>query len=130
MVYCIFLKLLRILEEFRKNPCVKIPPKSPCANFQSFGKFKNLIFISKRISSRPSRLASLLGLSAQWPLAQPIERPAYRADPPIMDPFPPPLSNPSRRSCRRLPDAPPVPCASPPLSHRCPRAPTTGSNPS
>jgi hypothetical protein len=26
---------------------VKIPPKSPCANFQSLGIFKNLIFIRK-----------------------------------------------------------------------------------
>jgi hypothetical protein len=38
---------LRILEEFRKNPCVKIHPKSPCANFQSLGKFTNPIFIPK-----------------------------------------------------------------------------------
>jgi hypothetical protein len=29
------------LEEFRKNPHVKISPKSPCANFQSLGIFKN-----------------------------------------------------------------------------------------
>jgi hypothetical protein len=42
-----FLKSLRSLEEFRKNPHVKIPPKSPCANFQSHGKFKNLIFNSE-----------------------------------------------------------------------------------
>jgi hypothetical protein len=35
---------LRSLEEFRKNHHVKIPPKSPCANFQSLGKFKNPIF--------------------------------------------------------------------------------------
>jgi hypothetical protein len=39
-----FLKSLRSLGEFRKNPHVKIPPKSPCANFQSIGKFKNPIF--------------------------------------------------------------------------------------
>jgi hypothetical protein len=44
MAYSIFLKYLRSLEEFRKNP-----PKSPCANFQSLGIFKNLIFIQKRI---------------------------------------------------------------------------------
>jgi hypothetical protein len=60
---------LTILEEFRKNPCVKIPPKSPCANFQSLAKFKNLIFILKIISlqlwpSRPSRPAGLFCLSA------------------------------------------------------------------
>jgi hypothetical protein len=35
---------LRSLEEFRKNPHVKIPPKSPSTIFQSLGKFKNLIF--------------------------------------------------------------------------------------
>ncbi len=34
MAYFIFLKYLRSLEEFRKNPHVKIPPKSICANFQ------------------------------------------------------------------------------------------------
>jgi hypothetical protein len=49
MAYSIFLKYLRSLEEFRKNPHVKIPPKSPCANFQSLGIFKNLIFIQKGI---------------------------------------------------------------------------------
>jgi hypothetical protein len=47
MAYFIFLKYLRSLEEFRKNPHVKIPPKSPCANFQSLSKFKNPIFNSK-----------------------------------------------------------------------------------
>jgi hypothetical protein len=41
MAYYIFLKPLRSLEEHRKNPHVKIPPKSPCANFQSLGIFKN-----------------------------------------------------------------------------------------
>jgi hypothetical protein len=50
---------LTSLEEFRKNPHVKIPPKSPCANFQSLGKFKNLILIRKfffLISARPPPL--------------------------------------------------------------------------
>jgi hypothetical protein len=47
MAYFIFLKYLRSLEEFRKNPRVKIPPKFPCANFQSLGKFKIPIFNSK-----------------------------------------------------------------------------------
>jgi hypothetical protein len=36
-----------ILEEPRKNPHVKIPPKSLCANFQSLGKLKNPNFIQK-----------------------------------------------------------------------------------
>jgi hypothetical protein len=49
MAYFIFLKYLDSLEDFRKNPHVKIPPKSPCANFQSLGIFKNPIFIRKRI---------------------------------------------------------------------------------
>jgi hypothetical protein len=42
-----FLKSLRSLEEFRKNPHVEIPPKSPCANFQSLGIFKNQILFGK-----------------------------------------------------------------------------------
>jgi hypothetical protein len=67
MAYYIFLKSLRNLEEFRKNPHLKIPPKSPCANFQSLGKLKNPIFIRKRIflrfrpnrpSGQPARPAS------------------------------------------------------------------------
>jgi hypothetical protein len=44
MAYYIFLKSLMSLEEFRKNPHVKIPPKSPSTNFQSLDKFKNHIF--------------------------------------------------------------------------------------
>jgi hypothetical protein len=51
MAYFIFLKYLMSLEEFRKNPHVKIPPKSPCANFQSLGIFKNLILFKKEFSS-------------------------------------------------------------------------------
>jgi hypothetical protein len=49
VAYFIFLKYLRSLEEFRRNPHVKIPPKSVCTNFQSLGIFKNLIFIQKGI---------------------------------------------------------------------------------
>jgi hypothetical protein len=52
MANYIFLKSLRNLEEFRKNPHVKIPPKSPCAKFQSLGKFKNPIFIRKEFFLR------------------------------------------------------------------------------
>jgi hypothetical protein len=48
MAYFIFLKYLDSLEDFRKNPHVKIPSKSLCANFQSLGIFKNPIFIQKR----------------------------------------------------------------------------------
>jgi hypothetical protein len=47
MAYYIFLKSLRSLEEFKKNSHVKIPSKSRSTNFQSFGKFKNLIFNSE-----------------------------------------------------------------------------------
>jgi hypothetical protein len=48
MAYFIFLKYVDSPEDFRKNPHVKISPKSPCANFQSLGIYKNLIFIRKR----------------------------------------------------------------------------------
>jgi hypothetical protein len=52
-----FLKSLRSLEEFRKNPHAKIPPKSLSINFESLGQFKNPIFIRKRIflRFRPNR---------------------------------------------------------------------------
>jgi hypothetical protein len=55
MAYFLFLKSLRSLGEFRKNPYVKIPPKSPCANFQSLCIFKNPKFYSEIIllSFRP-----------------------------------------------------------------------------
>jgi hypothetical protein len=33
MAYYIFLKSMRSLEEFGKNPHIKIPLKSPCTNF-------------------------------------------------------------------------------------------------
>jgi hypothetical protein len=48
MAYYIFLKSLRSLEEFRKNPHVKIPPKSSSTNFPSLGKFK-IQFLFKNI---------------------------------------------------------------------------------
>jgi hypothetical protein len=49
MAYYIFLKSLRSLEEFRKNPHVKIPAKSPSTNLQSLAIIKNQFFIRKRI---------------------------------------------------------------------------------
>jgi hypothetical protein len=49
MAYYISLKSLRSLEEFRKNPHIKIPPKPHSTNFQSLGKFKNPIFNSEII---------------------------------------------------------------------------------
>jgi hypothetical protein len=77
MAYYIFLKSLRSLEEFRKNPHVKIPPKSPSTNFQSLDKFKNPILIQKFIffpDFRPGRPRGPLGL---WP-SQPTGRAAPR----------------------------------------------------
>jgi hypothetical protein len=50
MAYFIFLQSLRSLEEFRKNPHVKITPKSPCANLQSLGIFKTQILFGKEFS--------------------------------------------------------------------------------
>jgi hypothetical protein len=50
MSYFIFLTYLRSLEEFRKNPHVKIPPKSPPTNFQSLDIFENQILIGKEFS--------------------------------------------------------------------------------
>jgi hypothetical protein len=61
MAYFIFLKYMRSLEEFRKNHCVQIPPKSPCANFHILGIFKNSIFNQKR------NFLQLLAQSGQWP---------------------------------------------------------------
>jgi hypothetical protein len=74
MAYFIFVKYLRSLEEFRKNPHVKIPPKSPYANFQSLGNFKNPIFNSKNIflRFRPGQPYGPLGLwpsRPRWPLS-------------------------------------------------------------
>jgi hypothetical protein len=72
MAYYIFLKSLRSLEEFRKNPHVKIPPKSPSTNFQSLGKFKIPFFNSEIIFPcfRPGQPCGLFGL---WP-SQPTGR--------------------------------------------------------
>jgi hypothetical protein len=84
-----FLKSLRSLEEFRKNPHVKIPPKSPSTNFQSLGKFKNPIFNSEILFPcfRPDRPCGQLGLwPSRLPLASPLpqaeaHRPAQAAQP-------------------------------------------------
>jgi hypothetical protein len=73
MAYYIFLKSLRNLEEFRKNPNVKIPPKSPSTNFQSLAIIKNQFFIRKRIflqfrpSGQSARPASQSGHSPRRP---------------------------------------------------------------
>jgi hypothetical protein len=75
MAYYIFLKSLRSLEEFRKNPHVKIPPKSPFTNFQILGKFKNLIFNSEILFLLISARATL---RPTWPLspASPLATPS------------------------------------------------------
>jgi hypothetical protein len=78
MAYDIFLKSLRSLEEFRKNPQVKIPPKSPSTNFPSLGKFKIQFLFEKNSSSEFSPLG-LAGLPAPPALAY---RPAQAIHPP------------------------------------------------
>jgi hypothetical protein len=72
MAYYIFLKSLRSLEGFRKNPHVKIHPKSPSTNFQSHGKFKNPIFNSE-ISFPCFRHGQPCGPFGLWP-SQPTGR--------------------------------------------------------
>jgi hypothetical protein len=87
MAYYIFLKSLRSLEEFRKHPHDKIPPKSPSTNFQSLGKFKIQFLIQKFfffISARPT-LRTTRPLSPASPLATPSpvgrKRPAGPSSP-------------------------------------------------
>jgi hypothetical protein len=97
MAYCIFLKSLRSLEEFRKNPHVKIPPKSPSTIFQILAKFKNQILIRKFVDflsllsarptlrpgnlSRPSRPASPSPALACRPAQATLSRPTRPASP-------------------------------------------------
>jgi hypothetical protein len=78
MAYYIFLKSLRSLEEFRKNPHVKIPPKSP-TNFQSLGKFKNPILIQKFYFFLAFGPVNLAARSAYGP-ARPPAAPSPQAD--------------------------------------------------
>jgi hypothetical protein len=91
MAYYIFLKPLRSLEEFRKNPHVKILPKSPSTNFQSLDKFKNPIFNSEILfldfgpadlvahsASGPANPLAALPLQAEIIPRQPIQ-PARRS---------------------------------------------------
>jgi hypothetical protein len=88
MAYYIFLKSLRSLEEFRKNSHVKIPPKSPCANFQAMVNSKIQFLIQKFFSSLLARptLRPTRPLAQPAPLASlllPVEahRPAQAARP-------------------------------------------------
>jgi hypothetical protein len=83
-----FLKSWRILEEFRKNPHLKISPKSPSTNFQSLAIIKNQIFIQKRIflhfrpSGQPAYSASRptppSGLCFPHPACRPMLPPGLR----------------------------------------------------
>jgi hypothetical protein len=112
MAYYIFLESLRSLDEFRKNPHVKIPPKSPSTNFQSLGKFKNPIFNSEipfsLTSTRPT-------LRSTRPLAQPARWPRCPCRPKL--PRPAHLARASVASSweyvfsfgSRLPSGPPLP---------------------
>jgi hypothetical protein len=72
MACYIFLKSLRSLEEFRKNPHVKIPPKSPSTNFQSHGKFKNPILIWKFLFSLIFGPADPAACLAYGPASPPV----------------------------------------------------------
>jgi hypothetical protein len=76
MAYYIFLKSLRSLEEFRKNPHVKIPPKSLSTIFQSLAILKNQILFEKEffLHFRPNR---------------PTGQPAHLASPPSQPHLPP-----------------------------------------
>jgi hypothetical protein len=102
MPYFIFLKSLRSLEKFKKNPHIKIPPKSPFINFQSLDIFKNPIFILKRNSlqfwpNQPTGLFGLFGPRGQPPafLPPPAElvsspsRSHVATPPPPGPPWPP-----------------------------------------
>jgi hypothetical protein len=83
MAHYIFLKSLRSLEEFRKNPHVKIPPKSPSINFQSLAKFKNpSSSLSARLPFPAHSTFGPAGLAGPSPLPQAeAHRPAQAAQP-------------------------------------------------
>jgi hypothetical protein len=71
MAYYTFLKSLKSPEEFRKNPIIKIPHKSPPTNFQSLGIFKNPIFIPKRFFLQLSAQSAQQPAGPSGLLAQP-----------------------------------------------------------
>jgi hypothetical protein len=77
MAYFFLLKSLTSLGEFRKNPHVKIPPKSPCANFQSLGILKNQILFGKEfspsLSTHPAFWPSLLFFTGRFSLPFPLD---------------------------------------------------------
>jgi hypothetical protein len=113
MACYIFLKSLRSLEEFRKNPHVKIPPKSPFTNFQILGKFKNLILIRKILffpDFRPGRPCGPLGLWPSQPTGRAIptgqNRPACPSSPRVGRVF---AGNTFSFSVHTFPSRPPLP---------------------
>jgi hypothetical protein len=84
MSYYIFLKSLRSLEEFRKNPHVKIPPKSPSTIFQSLAIIKNQILFEKEFflhfwPNRPSGQPAHPASQPSWPHHPPSFPQATRA---------------------------------------------------
>jgi hypothetical protein len=139
MAYYIFLKSLRSLEEFRKNPHIKILPKSPSTNFQSLGNSKIQFLIRKFFSlpSQPTGRAVPAGRNCPgWPI-QPARRSCLREK--YVFPFgsrlPEPAASPSSL-CQLGPTCQihPLPHAGRPRSEipraaaprlRCPRAFTT-----
>jgi hypothetical protein len=86
MAYFIFLKSMRILGEFWKNPHVKIPPKSPCANSKAFVYSKIQILFrnnSPQLSAQPRPIPFFL--SSNRPIFPPLPtgpRPPGRPNPP------------------------------------------------
>jgi hypothetical protein len=107
-----FLKSLRGLEEFRKNPHVKIPPKYPSTNFKSLGKFKNPIFNSE-ILFLDFGPADLEAHSASGP-ASPLAAPPPQAETVPAGPSSPRIGriftgNTSSRFGSSLPSRPPLP---------------------
>jgi hypothetical protein len=100
MAYYIFLKSLRSLGEFRKNPHVKIPPKSPSINFPSLDKFKIQFLFKKNSSSEFSPLGPASLPTPPALACQPVQAiqpsPAQNAQPTR------PLSRPARARLWRI----------------------------
>jgi hypothetical protein len=95
MAYFIFLKFSKRLEEFRKNPHVKIPPKSPCTNFQSLGIFKNLVFIPKRIFLQISAQSAQQPAGPSDLFAHPTQMASFFLHPTEQSKPSPPLAGPA-----------------------------------
>jgi hypothetical protein len=86
MAYYIFPKSLTSLEEFRKNPHVKIPTKSPSTIFQSLAIINNQILFGKEffLHIRPNRPSGQLARPGSQPHRPPplfSRRPRMRARP-------------------------------------------------